>query len=321
MTRRAALVVAAALGAAALVATTASRRAPAVGRAAPAPAPPAEAARLDKLLAAAPALARTAALPPPPSSLAGTEVDGELAVDGAGNLVVSEEVRRFFDYFLAATGEEPNETIRARIEAALDARLPARAAAQGRELLARYLAYREATRGLRADGDLEARMLAVRALRRDRLGADAAEKLFASADAADDAALARRRVLAETQAGSAERERGLAQVEARMPEALRAAEAEASAPLAAMRREDDLRASGAGEDEIRAARVTAFGPDGAARLGALDRERAAFRARVEAFLARRASLSPDEARRLLEQTFTPEERVRVDALDRLAGPR
>jgi lipase chaperone LimK len=226
-------------------------------------------------------------------------------------------VRRFFDYFLTSVGEEPLATVRARIDSALIARLPPRAAAQATALLARYLDYREAARGLRLDDDLDARIAAVRALRRDRLGADAATKLFAEADAADDAALRRRRVLAETEPGGAERARGLAEVDAQLPDRLRAAARATTAPLAALRHEEELRARGAGEEEVTAARAAAFGPDGAARLEALDRQRAAFRARVDAFRAERARLGPDDARRLLEQMFTPAERVRVDALDRL----
>jgi lipase chaperone LimK len=307
-------------GAAALVAVlvgahASPRRAPARADGA-AGAASAHATRADVPRPAIPPL-RPAPPPASPSSLDGTEVDGALAVDAAGDLILSEDVRRFFDYFLTSVGEEPLATVRARIDSALIARLPPRAAAQATALLARYLDYREAARGLRLDDDLDARIAAVRALRRDRLGADAATKLFAEADAADDAALRRRRVLAETEPGGAERARGLAEVDAQLPDRLRAAARATTAPLAALRHEEELRARGAGEEEVTAARAAAFGPDGAARLEALDRQRAAFRARVDAFRAERARLGPDDARRLLEQMFTPAERVRVDALDRL----
>jgi len=77
-----------------------------------------------------------------PGSLDGTEADGAIAVDAAGHLVISLELRRLFDHFLAATGEEPLATIRARIIAVLHDRLPATAAGQAIEILDRYLAYR-----------------------------------------------------------------------------------------------------------------------------------------------------------------------------------
>ena len=216
------------------------------------------------------------ALPPGPSSLAGTDVDGGLAVDAAGDLVLDEDVRRFLDYFLSATGEEPDAVIRARIAAAIDARLPARAARQAHELAERYVGCRDRARALSADGDLAARLAAVRDLRRGCLGDDAAAALFAEEDAEADRALA----------GAAPR------------------------PAQPWQREDALRAAGAGPAEIRALREAAFGPDGADRLEALDRARAAWRARLDAYRGGRATLAD----------FSPEERVRVEALERIGAP-
>jgi lipase chaperone LimK len=220
--------------------------------------------------------ARGAEMVPP--SLADTEVDGVLGMDAAGNLILTEEVRRFFDYFLTASGEQAPAVIRARIESALDARLPARAAGQGRDLLGRYLAYREAARELGAEGDLEARRLAVESLRRRHLGAEAAEKLFASELAPPDP-----------------------QPEERAPaDAMRA---EASLPRA----------------ETQSFRERTFGRSAAARLAALDDARARWAERMEAFRRERANLGPAAVSRLLESSFTPEERVRVEALERMAG--
>lgn len=214
-----------------------------------------------------------------PRSLADTDVDGVLGVDEAGNLILDEEVRRFFDYFLAATGEEAPVVIRGRIESTLDARLPARAAAQGRDLLGRYLAYREAARQLGADGDLETRRHAVQSLRRQHLGAAAAEKLFASELAPPDP-----------------------RPEERVP--LDAMRAEASLPRA----------------ETRSFRERTFGSEAAARLAALDDARTHWAERLRAFRGERALLGdPASVTRLIESSFTPEERVRVEALERMAG--
>ena len=58
-----------------------------------------------------------------PGSLRDTEVDGALAVDANGRLLITPELRRFFDYFFVASGEESDEQIRARIEAEIRARL------------------------------------------------------------------------------------------------------------------------------------------------------------------------------------------------------
>ena len=57
-----------------------------------------------------PAAAESAALSSLPPSFAGTEVDGQFRLDDAGNLLISMDIRRIFDYFLSAYGEERIQT-------------------------------------------------------------------------------------------------------------------------------------------------------------------------------------------------------------------
>ena len=103
------------------------------------------------------------------------------------------ELRRFFEYFLSATGEDTDAVMRRRVEAAIDARVPSRAAAQARTLFARFLGYREAARGLQASpsDSLATRIAAVREIRWKTFGRAVAEALFGDEDLADDAAVAR----------------------------------------------------------------------------------------------------------------------------------
>ena len=123
----------------------------------------------------------------PPASLDGTEPDGAFAADANGDLIVSPELRRAFEYWFAASGEESDERIRARIAAEIHARLhdPARAAALA--MLAQFVAYRERGRALAdtlpEDADLAARAEAVRHLRRDVFGDADADALFADEEA------------------------------------------------------------------------------------------------------------------------------------------
>src|SRR5689334_7743323 len=49
---------------------------------------------------------------PLPRSLQDTQVDGGLAADANGHLIVAPGVRALFDYFLSATGEESPQIIR-----------------------------------------------------------------------------------------------------------------------------------------------------------------------------------------------------------------
>jgi len=224
-----------------------------------------------------PALVAPAAaelLPPSPASLDGTEVDGRLVVDAHGDLVVSPEVRRFFEYFLGATGEDDGVTTRQRVDAAIDARVPPRAAAQARALYDRFLAYREAARALPVSpsDSLATRLAAVREIRWKNFGRSVADALFGDEDMKDDAAL----------------------------------EARPAAVTTPAEREAELR-------------ETALRDGGAERLQALDRARADWQRRLDAFRAERARVGDDGVTQLLAAWFSAEEAVRVRALERIAG--
>jgi lipase chaperone LimK len=264
-----------------------------------------------------------------PGSLEGTDADGVLEADADGHLIVTIELRRLFDHFLAASGEEPIATMRGRIIAVLRARLPGAAATEATAILDRYLAYRDAARGLTpAPSDPRAGLDEVRDLRRKLFSPVVVQAFFADEEAAIYAALDRRDVLADTTLPTAERDRRLAEIDARAPAAVRAARAAATAPIDELNREAALRAAGASDQQIAAARTTALGADAAARLAELDRAHAAWDEKLARFRSERAAVRADpaiddaERRRriddLLARSFTPAERIRVEALDRMA---
>lgn len=264
-----------------------------------------------------------------PTSLEGTDPDGAVTADAAGHLVIDLELRRLFDHFLAASGEEPIATMRARIIAVLRARLPAVAAAEAIAILDRYLAYRDAARRLAPTSDVVAGLDRVHDLRARLFSPAVATAFFADEEAATYAALARRDVLADTTLSAAERDRRLAEIDARTPAAVLEARAAAMAPLYELSRETALRAASASDQQIAAARTAALGSAAAARLADLDRAHAAWDARLAQFHAARAAVLADpwldDAERrhriddLLAQSFTPPERIRVEALDRMAA--
>jgi len=292
-------------------------------------------------LAAAPAVPRPAKpaapeadeIAPPaalPGSLEGTEPDGAVEADASGHLIITIELRRLFDHFLAASGEESVATMRARIIDVLHARLPDVAAAEAIAILDRYLAYRDAARRLvPPSSDLVAGLDQVHDLRRKMFSPAVVQAFFADEEAATYAALARRDVLTDTTLAPAERERRLTEIDARTPPAVLAARAAATAPLNELNREAQLRAAGASDQEIAAARTAALGADAAARLADLDRAHAAWDARLAQFRAARAAMLADPAlgdaerqRRiddLLARSFTESERRRVEVLDRIAS--
>src|SRR5215468_1636777 len=247
------------------------------------PAPPAEVLRTGELPAAPPsprpAPPPSVRIEPPaalPGSLEGTEPDGAIRADDAGHLVVDLELRRLFDHFLIATGEEPVAAIRARIVAVLHARLPATAEAEATAILDRYLAYRDAARQLSPPSDPRAGLGQLHDLRARMFPPEVAHAFFADEEAATYAAFDRRDALLDPALSPAERERRLAEIDARLPPAVREARAATTAPIDEMNREQAMRAAGASDDQIAAARTAAFGAEAAARLAELDRSRAAW---------------------------------------------
>lgn len=283
----------------------------------------------------APARASRASPPDPgplPASLRGSEPDGALVTDASGAFVATPDALDLFDYYLAASGEEPLERSVSRIEREIRARVAPPEPAL--ELLARYLAYREAVRELvESEGlaslPLERRLQRLRELRRGLFGPELAATLFEAQEERERAALAWQRIAQDPQLDPVERAERRAALEREWPEAERARRERVTVAQRWLERESALRGEGASGGEIQALREREFGPEAAARLADLDRARAAWSARVEHYRAERARLEGeafrDEAEAaaalaaLQERLFQGPELVRVRALDQVAA--
>lgn len=250
------------------------------------------------------------ALPPRPASLRGTDVPGGFVVDDEGHLRVTPDILELFEYFFSATGEEPDEQIRRRIEAEIHARLSPPAREEAIALLDAYLLYREQARELfeAGGGDLplEIRFQRIRELRRAAFGSADAEILFGPEEDRIRIELERRRVATDPALSPEERKSRLEALDAKLPTEAVEARAAARAALELRRDEARLRAEGAGEAEIQALRERRFGPEASARLAALDRERAAWQRRVTEW---------QELRRRLEQTLSDDPAALAEALE------
>ena len=110
-------------------------------------------------------------------------------------------------------------------------------------------------------------------------------EFFADEEATERAALERARIFADPSLDVAERERRSAALEDGLPEPVRAARAEALAPLRAMQEEARMRAGGTSSVEIRALRERSFGTEAADRLEELDRQLAAGQQRIDDYSA------------------------------------
>lgn len=291
-------------------------------------APPAPVADRPAAPAAAAAASTPVAFAP---SLAGTVPDGPVAA-AQDVLVLDPSLIRLFDYYLSATGERSPADIRAATEREIDRRFGPRSAVRAKDLFHRYLAFKQAlstqapdlVRGRRSADLLRERFETMRRLRAGFFGDDEAHTLFGPDDAEANDALARMAIEQDPALDADQRHAKLAALDAALPADVRAARA---APLLVTRLDEaarQIRAGGGSEDEVYRMRAAAVSPEAANRLADLDRDEAAWHARIADYLSQRnaalAAAANDADREaavaaLRNRLFTPEEQRRLPAYE------
>lgn len=288
------------------------------GSAPPATAVPETAAHRDPVPAAA------ANMVDLPASLHGTDGDGGVTLDASGRLVPDLSLRRLFDHYLSSIGERSIDEIRALLAARLDQITTPEGKRQAQDVFERYLRYLEAvdSSAARLEGlPLRERLAMLRDLRRQQLGSEMAGAFFADEEAYQQYTLDTRELADDTTLTADERAARQRELTAALPEAVRQ-------PLLEQQRvETDLADAQAIEtlasdaDERHRLRVQRYGEEAAARMELLDRERAAWDARVAAYQAERARLeSLDVAQRqtaldeYLSRNFSEAEQRRIRSL-------
>lgn len=296
--------------------------------AASAPTRPAAAAR-----AVAPVEAVLATLPP---SFRGTEVDGRLEVDAAGNLIISREVRHLFDYFLAAIGEEPLERTIQRLQEYLVATLQVPARDQALALLDQYLDYKEQLVQLEQDlpqlsslDALRQREAAVQALRKRIFTQEAHQAFFAHEEGYNRFTLERLAIRQDPDLDDEARATALDRLRAALPEDLQAH------VLPQLQQELRVQIERLGPDatpaQVRRVRQQLVGAEATRRLEALDLQRLQWHQRLDDYRAERKRIeehpgmsAPEREaaiRRLVEERFDERERLRLEAAEHLLRSR
>jgi len=268
---------------------------------------------------------------PPPASLRDTDIDGSLAVDADGHLLVTPALIRFFEYFFAASGEEPPDRIRDRVTAQITNRLSGDARRAALDVLDRYVTYRERSQRLAEQeddsGNLTATYDSVRGLRRECFGEADAAALFGEEEATLAVTIAQRNVEADPSLSDEQRAARLAALDAQLPESVRAARDAIGAFRRFVEDEAALHNAGGSPQELQALRERDVGAAAAARLAELDQRRAAWQARLDAYRQDRAAIDADPALDDVQRDaardavrarhFTEAELARVRALDRI----
>lgn len=271
-------------------------------------------------------------------SMDGTTPDGNLGNDMLSGIHVTTglpygELRRMFDYYLSALGEKSLDEIVRQIRVELDKRLKPTQADAAKKLLDKYLDYKrelvkveQAQKPESGIKGIKLRFAAMQDLRAKIFSPQENEGMFGFEDAYDSDAIARLEISEDSTLNADQKRDRLAALDAAMPKALRE---EREAPRLIIRLEEraaEMRAKGASEQDIFNMRAKELNPEAAARLAEVDREEAAWKARINTYLAERSKLmkqfadAPAAERdvaiaKLQQSKFSAEEIPRLEAYE------
>ncbi|MDD2976752.1 lipase secretion chaperone [Aquabacterium sp.] len=256
--------------------------------------------------------------PTPAPSLVGTAPDGTLH-DGRGDLRLSPDLIRRFDYWLTTYGEKSLEAIQADILADLRDELNASGMARAQQVLKAYFAYKnELARltplpaGTQQAAALSQQLKAMRDVRARHFQPSDIAQLFGPDDAQDEETLARLHIMQDAALSDADKQRKLAELTAQLPPEQQAHRTEPVLHLTVSEAVAEARERGASDQEVQAVRTQLVGADAAQRLAVLDAEEAAWQARVQQYLSLRQT---DEvaAEAYKEANFKEREKLRLSA--------
>jgi len=287
-------------------------------------------------------------LGPLPGSLEGTIMENALVVDEGGNLRVSSDIRRVFDYFLSTVNEEPLDTVLARINEYLEYHLENPALNQAKGILAGYIdlkkalydfeierseimkLYLEEEQPTQSGGSklllLEEQLQARNELRAQHLSLEAYEAFYEDEQIFDQYTLDRMKVMADTSLSINEQQAELDQIDSVAPEHLVLARQETQITDTLKKRTALLQEQGADDSDIRALRSEMFGEEAADRFDELDKKRAEWKKRLEQYLTERSQILATEGlsfeerelqvEELRTSRFDSREQIRVKAFER-----
>lgn len=242
-------------------------------------------------------------------SMLDTVPDGNLqglqagATDASSGPLAYGELKRLFDYYLSAVGEQSIEGITVHLRGELERRLPPAQAKRAQRLLDLYIAFKRELLVLEGKPELSgnavqairARMLAMQDLRARYFSAEETQGMFGFDDAYDMDAVARLEVSQNPALNAEQKKQQLAALDTAMSPVLREAR-EASLVVVRMEQQaQELRAKGASEDDIYRMRAKAFDPEAAARLADVDREETIWKARIVQYQEQRSKVLQSNA--------------------------
>ena len=260
-----------------------------------------------------------------PRSLKGTQVDGEIIIDENKQLVVTEGLRRLFDYFLSAIGEEDEAVIFARVERYIRHHTPEPAASQAVAIFGNYVAYLKALPDIEKrygnlqlqaskSGELDLNAIAqqrqeVASLRQQYFDKTTIEAFFGAEDNYDDYSMEMVRINQNEQMSEAQKQAARQDYVSRLPDGAIKTNIMQQANLnELMARTERMKAAGASPEALYNMRRELVGAPAAERLAQVEQEDADFDQRFTQYQTQK--------QRLLNQSANPAEaQIQIDQLE------
>lgn len=269
-----------------------------------------------------------------PRSLQGTEVDGEIIIDEHQQLVVTEGLRRLFNYFLSALGEE-EAIIYARVESYIRTHTPEPAASQAVAIFDQYVAYLKALPEIEKrygnlqmqateNGQLDLDMVAqqkqdVARLRQQHFSKETISAFFGAQEDYDNYSIEMIKINQNEQLTDVQKDAARQDYISRMPNNLTKANIKQQANLNELiSRTEQMKAKGATAEALYNMRRELVGAPAAARLALVDQEDANFDQRFNQYQAQKQQLlgqntntAQVQIEQIEKQLFNEEERKRL----------
>jgi len=280
-----------------------------------------------------------------PSSLNGTVLGAQLEIDEDGHLLLSDDIKDIFDYFLSTINEEDLDSILMRIDEYLSHYLVEPALGESKEILAQYVALKSSLYELEKEmgqerTSLDKQQLAGgqyldllrdrldrrNALREEYLSTEINEIFFHEEERYDEYTYSRLRLNSNKTLSPAERNRQLSDLQSTLPEGVRQSMRNTQIIGELQVGTETILADGGGQEQVRALRVDMFGEEAAQRFDTLDQERALWQSRMDDYLTKRAEVLgtagladdvlQDQVASLRNALFEPDEHMKVRVFER-----
>lgn len=286
---------------------------------------------------------------PLPGTLDGTIMQQALVVDDEGNLRISSDIKRIFDFFLSTIEEEDLDVILNRIREYLDFTLDEPALSQANEIMNQYVALKKALfdfeverseslktimeQGGNYKGEaylslLKEQLQAQRDLRSLHLSPETHAAFYEDEEAYDSYSLARMEVNADKSLSEEEKQARFVEIDAQAPADIVEARKEAQVTDILKSKTQALKEQGASQQEIKALRTEMLGAEAAERFEVLDQERANWSQRIESYLQKRQAILKNEGlseeakqlqiQSLKQNDFDDREQIRLVVYERKA---